>query len=130
MKHLKSLILVPAFMALAACGAGETDAGAGVDDGARGEIIKAAFNEDGSLNQPQNWREWVYVGTPLTPDELNGGQSNFPEFHAVYIDPASFRHYEKTGEFPEGTQIVKELTLVRGHEGEEGGGQDADNGST
>lgn len=31
----------------------------------RGEITLASFNEDGSLNQPKNWRQWVFIGTPL-----------------------------------------------------------------
>lgn len=96
----------------------------------RGEITLASFNEDGSLNQPKNWRQWVFIGTPLTTHELNGGNANFPEFHAVYIDPVSYDHYKKTGEFRDGTQIVKELTLVRGHEGEPNNGKDPANGST
>ena len=129
MNKLKPLVLVPVLLGISACQSGEAG-GVVVDPGARGKITLASFNEDGSLNQPENWREWVYVGTPFTPDELNNGAANFPEFHNVYIDPASYRHYETTGDFPEGTQIVKELVLVRGHEGEEGGGQDADNGST
>ena len=44
--------------------------------------------------------------TPLTPNALNGGAAGFPEFHYVYIEPAAFKHYKKTGEFPEGTTIV------------------------
>jgi Cytochrome P460 len=35
-----------------------------------------------------------------------------PEFHAVYMDPESFAHYEKTGEFRDGTVMVKELIGV------------------
>ena len=58
-----------------------------------------AFTPDGKLKEPEGYRKWVYVGTPITPNELNGGEAPFPDFHAVYIDP-DYAHYEKTGEFP------------------------------
>lgn len=117
MKNFGGLAGLVTLAVLGACQAGDSEETAEYADAQRGEIFLATFNEDGSLNQPRNWREWVYIGTPLTPHELNGGNANFPEFHAVYMDPASFRHYQRTGEFRDGTQIVKELTLVRGHEG-------------
>ena len=63
---------------------------------------------DGKLERPQGWREWVYVGTPVTPNELNNGKAPFPEFHNVYIDPESWEHYKKNGEFRDGTILVKD----------------------
>lgn len=72
----------------------------------------ARYTEDGQLVRPRGWRKWVYVGTPLTPDDMNDGKAAFPEFHNVYIDPESFATFENTGEFPNGTQLVKELVLV------------------
>jgi Cytochrome P460 len=80
------------------------------------------FTEDGKLMKPEGYRKWVYVGTPLTPNDLNGGEAPFPEFHAVYIDPESFAHYEKTGKFPDGTVIVKELVGVGAKEATSGKG--------
>ena len=70
------------------------------------------FTADGKLKQPVGYRKWVYIGTPLTPNDLNGGEASFPEFHAVYMDPESFAHYEKTGEFRDGTVLIKELSSV------------------
>ncbi len=72
----------------------------------------AKFNSKGELKRPVDYREWVYVGTPITPNELNNGKAAFPEFHNVYIDPNSWASYKKTGEFPDGTIIVKELVSV------------------
>ncbi len=40
---------------------------------------------------------------------MNGGEGSFPEFHAVDMDRESFFHYEKTGEFRDGTVMIKEL---------------------
>ncbi len=71
-----------------------------------------AFTENGEMVRPAGWREWVFVGSPLTPNSLNGGAAAFPEFHSVYIDPVSWAHWKKTGTFREGTMIAKELTLV------------------
>jgi hypothetical protein len=73
---------------------------------------EAQFNKDGELIRPAGWREWVFVGSPLTPNSLNSGAASFPEFHTVYIDPKSWAHWLKTGEFREGTMFAKELTLV------------------
>jgi hypothetical protein len=61
---------------------------------------------------PHVFRRWVFVGAPLTPNGLNDGKANFPEYHHVYIEQKNVDAYLKTGEFPEGTIIVKELTRV------------------
>lgn len=76
------------------------------------EGYNAEFNADGELIRPAGWREWIFVGSPLTPNSLNGGEAPFPEFHTVYIDPKSWEHWKKTGSFREGTMFAKELTLV------------------
>jgi hypothetical protein len=73
---------------------------------------KAVFDSDGKLELPTGYRQWVFVGAPLTPNALNSGQANFPEFHHVYVEKQNLDAYQKTGEFPEGTMFVKELTLV------------------
>jgi hypothetical protein len=80
------------------------------------------FSADGKLKQPVGYRKWIYVGTPLTPNDLNGGTASFPEFHAVYVDPESFAEYEKTGKFRDGTVFVKELSSVGSKEAASGKG--------
>lgn len=80
-------------------------------------INEATFGADGAVNAPTDWRKWVFVGTPLTPNALNGGEAAFPEFHNVYVEPSAFAHFEKTGEWANGTQIAKELVLLRSHDG-------------
>jgi len=73
---------------------------------------EAVFTADGRLQIPKGFRRWIFVGAPLTPNGLNGGQANFPEFHHVYIQAQNVQAYMKTGQFPEGTVIVKELTRL------------------
>jgi hypothetical protein len=73
----------------------------------------AVFDSDGRLKLPNfSFRRWVLVGTPLTPDGLNNGKAGFPEYHNVYIEEKNVDAYLKTGSFPEGTVIVKELARV------------------
>jgi len=57
--------------------------------------IGPTFNDKGQLEQPKNFRQWVFLGAPLTPQGLNDGKAGFPEFHNVYVEPAAFEHYRK-----------------------------------
>jgi hypothetical protein len=81
---------------------------------AKPEQSSAVFLPDGQLKAPDPhvFRRWVFVGAPLTPNALNNGKANFPEYHHVYIEEKNVEAYLKTGSFPEGTVIVKELTRV------------------
>ena len=88
----------------------------------QGKAALVEFTADGKLKLPTGYREWVYVGTPLTPNDLNGGEAPFPEFHAVYIDPESFTQFKKTGEFRDGTVLVKDLVGVGTKEAPSGKG--------
>lgn len=83
----------------------------------------AEFDSDGKMKLLTGYRSWVFVGAPLTPEGLNHGKyncdepggcttANFPEYHHVYIEKKNVDAYLKTGDFPEGTVIVKELTRV------------------
>lgn len=72
----------------------------------------ARYTADNELLRPRNYREWVFIGASVTPNDLNDGSPAFPEFHNVYIDPASWAHWKKTGDFRNGTVIVKELVGV------------------
>jgi len=112
---------------LAACGSPPSQDAASVE--AAPSVINAAypdvqigptFTEDGKLVLPENFREWVFLGSPLTPNGLNGGAAGFPEYHNVYVEPAAFAHYRRTGSWPEGTMMVKELQLVATPENPDG----------
>ena len=79
---------------------------------ARAQRYLPEYAADGALLLPKNFHSWVFLGSPLTPNALNGGKANFPEFHNVYIEPGSYAIYKRTGEFPEGTILFKELQLA------------------
>ena len=48
------------------------------------------YTASGDLILPKDFHEWVYLGSPLTPNALNGGKAGFPEYHNVYIEPGSY----------------------------------------
>ena len=64
------------------------------------------YTASGDLILPKNFHEWVYVGSPLTPNALNDGHAGFPEYHNVYIEPGSYEIYKRTNEFPERTILA------------------------
>ena len=67
------------------------------------------FTSDGKAKQPVGYRKCGYLGTPVTPNDMNDGEANFPEFHNRYMDPESFSHVEQTGEYrcrPQGVATV------------------------
>jgi hypothetical protein len=74
----------------------------------------AQYTSSGEMILPPNniWRTWVFLGAPFTPNALNDGKANFPEFHYVYMQPWAYEMYKKTHEFPEGTITFKELQLT------------------
>lgn len=71
------------------------------------------WTSSGALELPKDYHRWVFLGSPLTPHALNGGKANFPEYHNVYVQPQAYEVYRKTGVFPEGTILLKELQLTQ-----------------
>ncbi len=71
------------------------------------------FTKDGDLVLPTGFREWVFIGGPITPNSLNNGEAPFPEFHDVYIERDNLSYFQQNGIFPEGTILVKELVLAQ-----------------
>ena len=63
------------------------------------------FTQDGSLVLPTGFREWVFVGGPITPNGLNNGKALFPEFHNVYVEPENFRYYQHMTSFQTGRSL-------------------------
>jgi len=86
--------------------------GATTDSKPAADVSYWEMSSGTTLKRPENYRSWVYVGTPLTPNDLNNGKAAFQEFHSVYIDPASYDHYKRTGDFRDGTIMMKELVAV------------------
>ena len=79
-------------------------------------IRPAVFEKDGSLDLPNGYRQWEHVGTRIKPDGrsvLDGSQITTPQVMDAYVAPAAFDFFKKTGTWPDGTQIVKEISLIK-----------------
>lgn len=79
-------------------------------------IVQASFNRDGSVNIPVGYRQWVHVGTRVKLDGINildGKVPPTPEMFDTYVEPSAFMAYQKTGQWPEGAQLVKEFSAIR-----------------
>ncbi len=70
------------------------------------------FAADGRLVRPEGYRQWVFIGAPITPDSLNGGDAYAPGFKHVYVDPKTFAHWQETGGFRQGAVVVQERVGV------------------
>jgi hypothetical protein len=88
----------------------------------KAEAAPVEFTADGKLKQPVGYRKWVYVGEVVTPNDMNGGEASFPEFHSVYMDPESFAYFERTGKYRDGTVLIKELSSVGSKKAPSGNG--------
>jgi len=70
------------------------------------------WTSDNKLALPVGYRQWIYMGSPVTPEGLNENKAGFPEFHNVYVPKAVLDAFKKTGEYPQGAMFVKELQLT------------------
>ena len=70
-----------------------------------------AFNDKGELQQPANYREWVFVtsglGMTYGPNRTAPGEA--PNFSNVFVNPKAYRAFMQTGQWPEGTMFVLEI---------------------
>ena len=79
--------------------------------------LPVSFNPDDTVNRPFNYRQWVNVGTTLIPkgtvNIIDGLAIKSNEYIDTYVEPKSFAIYMATGNWPNGTQIVKEFTALK-----------------
>jgi len=67
----------------------------------------AVFGPSNALLCPTGYKEWVFLGC-----STGSGPSPVKEatpVHNVYINPAAYREYKRSGKFPEGTVMVLEM---------------------
>lgn len=75
----------------------------------------AVFEGKQTLLRPEGYREWVFVGSSLGLRYNEGSpKSNAPagaseHFNNVYLNPAAFREFTRTGTFPDGTIFILEI---------------------
>lgn len=73
----------------------------------------AVFEGQDTLLRPENYREWVFVGSSTglnyMPNPAPASANADEDIKHVYINPSSYRGFIKTGKFPEGTVMILEI---------------------
>jgi YHS domain-containing protein len=72
----------------------------------RSPRIMPKYGSDGALILPQDWRQWVFVGSSLGLSYTQGGQAGMEMFHETLMEPSAYKHFVETGTFREGTMFV------------------------
>ncbi len=70
------------------------------------------FTSDGRLEKPENYREWIWLssGLGMSYGPISEGMSNQdPPFDNVFVNPAAYRHFLRTGTWPDKTIFVLEV---------------------
>lgn len=89
------------------------------------QVIKSSYAEEdkpfapnvvdtftGAIRVPEGYRLWPTLGTWAhvnTDKNLETDGPGLHEYHVVYTQPETIAHYQKTGQFPDGAVLVKEL---------------------
>jgi hypothetical protein len=78
--------------------------------------LPAVFNKDGGVQLPTGYRRWQHVGARVKTggnSVLDGSKIKIPQLMNAYVEPRAFDIYRATGEWPQGTQIVKEFSSIK-----------------
>lgn len=66
--------------------------------------------EDGKLEYPANYREWIFLSSSLDMSYNKlAGMAGHSMFDNIFVDPASYREFLKSGAWPANTQLVMEM---------------------
>jgi tetratricopeptide (TPR) repeat protein len=68
------------------------------------------YTKDGKLMRP-NYREWIYLssGLGMNYGPTAAGASAAPAFTNVFVNPESYREFQKTGKWPDKTMFALEI---------------------
>jgi Cytochrome P460 len=83
-------------------------------------VARAEFNRDGQVNLPVGYRNWTHVGTRIKSIGINildDLPTKGPELLSAYVEPSAMAVFERSGQWPDGTQIVKEFSSLKTGEG-------------
>jgi hypothetical protein len=68
-----------------------------------------AYTSDGKLVVPKDYRTWVYLSTGVDMAYLEGPPPSQHTFDSVFVDPAAYAAFQKTGTWPDKTVMVLEV---------------------
>ena len=68
-----------------------------------------AYTADGKLVIPKDYRTWVYLSTGVDMAYLEGPPPSQHTFDSVFVDPAAYASFQKTGTWPDKTVMILEV---------------------
>jgi hypothetical protein len=70
-----------------------------------------SFTSSGQLVRPADYREWVYVtsGLGMTYGPARAAAGQAPMFDNVFVTPAAYQTFLRTGTWPEKTMFILEM---------------------
>jgi hypothetical protein len=85
--------------------------------GQKAAVVEApadlSYTADGQMRAPVHYREWVYLTSGLDMSYTASAAGDMQMFDNVFVNPAAYREFLKTGTWPDKTVLVLE---VRGAE--------------
>jgi len=79
-------------------------------------MSQPAYTPDGSLVRPAQYREWVFLSAGIDMSYSAAAmQMDYSMFDNVFADPASWRAFQQTGRWPDGTMLALEVRGAQGH---------------
>lgn len=83
----------------------------------------AVYTADGKLVFPEAYRTWVYLSTGMDMAYVEGPARSEHIFDSVFVDPAAYAAFQKTGTWPDKTVMVLEVRKGQGRGSINKGGQ-------
>jgi hypothetical protein len=74
----------------------------------------AVYTADGKLVFPKDYRTWIYLSTGMDMSYSEGASPSQHVFDSVFVDPAAYAGFQKTGIWPDGTVMVLEARKGQG----------------
>jgi len=87
----------------------------------------ATFTADGKMEFPKDYRTWVYLSSGMDMVYTEGGGGQMHAFDNVFVDPAAYAAFQKTGTWPDKTVMVLEIRGAQEHASINKGGRSQSN---
>lgn len=84
------------------------------------------YTSDGMMRLPASYREWIFLSSGLAMTYGPSGQMNAqgnPRFDNVFVSPAAYKSFLKTGTWPDKTMLILEVRDSDSHVSINNGGR-------
>jgi hypothetical protein len=78
--------------------------------GAGAAVVGPTYTADGQLKFPADYREWVFLSSGVDMSYTPAATASaHPVFDNVFVNPAAYKVFTKTGTWPDGTMFMLEI---------------------